>query len=284
MVSSLTYSPGTPQAPVIDLYDPSGLMIGSIEGLRERRWEYDSGYRSITGVTRPVTDRKLSLTSVNPDLLDRLRLVADADIQNDSPGLITVNGEWSQHAYLTVTEVDGDVPSPSMQQVSLTATMLDGVWSSDMPTIRMYPNSSQQSPDGYLDLPTDMSYDLGIGSSISSVSNPLYNPINWRMIWFGPVSSPHITIAGNTYEVDVDVPDGGYLSIDSVRKTVTLVAADGYSSNAFANAVRGSGIGGGRYIFQPLPAGTSYIEWDGSFGINLIPVLEVTTPPWQTLN
>ena len=285
MVSSLTYTPGTFGSPAIDLYDPHGLMIGDISGLRKREWSYDAGYRSIQGVTRPVADRDLELTSVDSVMLDTLMNVADADLSNLTPGTITVNGAWTQRCYLTVSDPSGEVPSPRLQKITLTATLLDGVWRSDMPTISVQPNApDDDGSDGSLDLPADLSHDLGKGSPVVLVTNPLFAPLSWRMTWYGPVSSPHLTIAGNLYLVDVDVPDGARLDIDSVSKTITLTMANGDSSNVFAYGLRGTGIGGGRYIFQPIPAGDSHVEWDGSFGFDLTPILEETTPPWQTLN
>ena len=62
---------------------------------------------------------------------------------------------------------------------------------------------------------------------------------------------------------------------------MTIVNADGSTADAFPQARRGVGLGGGEYIFQPLPPGRHEIEWDGSFGLDLTWFEEEGEPPWS---
>ena len=100
---------------------------------------------------------------------------------------------------------------------------------------------------------------------------------------YGPCINPAFRVAGNLYEVDATVQDGGRIEIDPLAspRRVTIVNADGSTADAFPQARRGVGLDGGEYIFQPLPPGRHEIEWDGSFGIDLTWYEEEGEPPWS---
>ena len=76
---------------------------------------------------------------------------------------------------------------------------------------------------------------------------------------------------------------GGYLVVDPLAtpRSVTLVAADGSTTDAFAKARRGNGSGSGEYIFQPASPGVHEVEWDRSFGFDLTWYEEEGEPPWS---
>lgn len=282
MVASLTYLPGTgdEDRQPVDLYS-SQCWIGSIPELRTVEWDYDVTPGNLTGVNRPAVERHAKLICTNPAILDSMRATFDADLLNRTPGTITVNGEWSQRCYLTASEPDET--SPSTVTAQLTIVLLDGVWRRDDDTIQCVVHQGD-SGNTWLDLPFDLPFDLQAPRMSASVTNPLPYGVKWRMIVYGPASNPRVSIGGNEVMVDVLVPDGGYLVIDAIKRTVTLTSANGDVTNVFGKARRGSGRGSGTYVFEPIAPGTSVIEWDGSFGFDLTPVEERSVPPWSTLS
>lgn len=108
------------------------------------------------------------------------------------------------------------------------------------------------------------------------------DPVPFRMRIHGPCSDPVVTIAGNRYMLDGDIPGGAWAEVDSTvgARTVTLVAG-GDRINWFSHAHRGFGLDGGEYIFQPLPAGRNEVTWPGGFVFDLTPVEERSEPPWS---
>ena len=50
--------------------------------------------------------------------------------------------------------------------------------------------------------------------------------------------------------------------------------------NVFDKGRRGTGLNGGEYIFQPIPAGDSIVQWSG-FGVDLTVYQEESEPPWS---
>lgn len=280
MAHSVAYTSGHSRGDAIDLYSRDA-WIGALGELRRVSWDYELSNRDVMGANAPAVERSAQLTCTKPALLDAMRDAFDADIRAHTPGTLTVNGEWSQSCYVVASEPADDV-SPSMVRTKLTFVLLDGMWRHELPVVSC--TISHGTDGGDLDLPTDMPFDLSSPRISSSVDNPCGYAIPWRMVIYGPVSNPRVSIGGNDIMVDTMVPDGGYLTIDVLQRTVTLTAANGDQTNAFASAHRGSGQGSGEYVFEPLPAGSSVIEWDGSFGFDLTPIEERSSPSWLTLS
>lgn len=135
----------------------------------------------------------------------------------------------------------------------------------------------------FLDLPYDLPYDLGVPSTRRYVDVGEWGAAPLRFVVYGPCVNPAVRIDGNWYRVDVTVPDGGYLVVDPLAtpRSVTLVAADGSTADAFAKARRGNGLGSGEYVFQPASPGVHEVEWDRSFGFDLTWYEEEGEPPWS---
>ena len=126
-------------------------------------------------------------------------------------------------------------------------------------------------------------YDLGVPSTRRYVDVGEWGAAPLRFVVYGPCVNPAVRIDGNWYRVDVTVPDGGYLVVDPLAtpRSVTLVAADGSTADAFAKARRGNGSGSGEYICQPASPGVHEVEWDRSFGFDLTWYEEEGEPPWS---
>lgn len=264
-----------------DLDDPDVITLDAALPLRSREWSYELAGHGMVSAARAARTVTLSAFFHDVAEFDRFMVHADADMINGSPGVLKALGEpgewWSQSVLLVSSDPQTHHLS-NEAEVSLTLVLLDGVWRCDAPTVQG--TVVNEDSDGWLDLPTDLPADLQAVRRSLSVTNPLPYPVSWRMTIYGAVSNPSIAIGGNRHMVDVTVPDGGYLSVDAVGKTVVLSARNGDMSNEFGNARRGNGEGSGEYIFQRLPAGLSWVEWDGSFGFDLTPVLERSEPPW----
>lgn len=257
-----------------------GPLYGeTMPALRGHAWTYKIGTRALTGLSMPAHEETITVKALDAQAdLDRLRALADADLAQRSPGMLVVDGEWRCPAYIVKSEVQS--VEPQVVTATLTIVMLD-VWRRELPTVSYYPAGRVQSSPG-LDFPFDLPVDLMPMAQASTVDNPGLTPMAFRMTIFGPALNPHVTIAGNNYQVNLTVPDGGYLKVDSVERTVTLTDANGGKANGFAAALRGTGRDGGEYIFQPLPPGESAVSWANGFGFDLTRIEERSEPPWST--
>ena len=85
-------------------------------------------------------------------------------------------------------------------------------------------------------------------------------------------------IAGNRYEVAVEVNSGGRLVIDGIAKTIRVYDGYGNWESAF-DARRGvQRKNSGSFTFQRVPTGIQQVLWDGSFAFDVV-VHEVRGAP-----
>lgn len=273
----LSYISGTGAAEVC--LDCRSALAGTAEGVRGREWGYSIGYRSIAAATRAARECSLSVTFLDLAVADELRRLADRDVAMATPGTLAVDG-WSQRAYITAA--DPSSISRAHMAAKLTVVLLDGVWRKGHAVA--FELLTATSGDGeFLDLPYDLPHDLGVPSTRRYVDIAGWGAAPLRFTVYGPCVNPAIRIDGNWYRVDVTVPDGGYMVVDPLAtpRSVTVVGPDGSVADAFPEARRGNGLGGGEYIFQPASPGTHEVEWDRSFGFDLTWYEEEGEPPWS---
>lgn len=275
---NLVYVSGTGRQ-AVEL-DALPVHVGSANGLRGREWDYSLRYRSISGVNRPAREVQLDAWVLKRSEADRMRRVFDRDVANGTPGTFVAYGSWEQRGYVTAMDAAG-IHADALRQ-RLTVVLLDGVWRRE--------NIAHFDPNGggggsvyaYLDHPFDYAYDYSENAQPDEIDASDFVPSAVKIVVFGPATDPQVTIGGNLYEVDVAVPAGGYLLIDGLAKTVALVTANGTVTNVFDKAVRGTGEGGGSYVFQPLPVGESAVVWDRTFGFDVHYYDEEGEPPWAS--
>ena len=273
----LSYISGTGAAEVC--LDCRSALAGTAEGVRGREWGYSIGYRSIAAATRAARECSMSVTFLDLSVADELRRLADRDVAMATPGTLAIDG-WSQRAYITAA--DPSSISRAHMAAKLTVVLLDGVWRKGH-TVAFEQLTATSGDAEFLDLPYDLPYDLGVPSTRRYVDVGEWGAAPLRFVVYGPCVNPAVRIDGNWYRVDVTVPDGGYLVVDPLAtpRSVTLVAADGSTTDAFAKARRGNGSGSGEYIFQPASPGVHEVEWDRSFGFDLTWYEEEGEPPWS---
>ena len=256
--------------------DADGVFAGTAASIRGRAWSYTVGYRSLSGISRDARECEIELKVLDRARANTLRRVADRDMMEGTPGTIIADG-WSQRAYIVKAEPSGI--NEVVVTMTLTVVLLDGVWRKPH-TVEYLPLTVSADSYEYLDLPYDLPYDLGIPLTTSFIEAGEWLESPVKLTIYGTAVNPAIRIGESWYKVDATVPEGGYMTIDSISRTVTITDADGAVTDAFAKAHRGSGLGSGEYIFEPLPTGSHEVAWDMSFGFDLTWYEEEGEPPW----
>ena len=95
-----------------------------------------------------------------------------------------------------------------------------------------------------------------------------------KLIIYGEVTDPSVTIAGHIYSVTGHVDADEYLVIDSRTKTITKVESDGDRVNWFQYRNKLN------YVFQKIPSGENNVLWDGTFSFNVTLYEERSEPKW----
>lgn len=169
--------------------------------------------------------------------------------------LAGVNNVWADSGDVTVTFRDdhGDIQTESGSIVT-------------------FEKKNALSGSGY-----DYAYDyMHDAQSQKIIANAGSIPCDFIITIQGYADSPIITIGDNTYAVNVEVPYGANLVIDSTQKTVIITLADGTKINAF----------GARdpdyYLFERIESGKNAVTWDGSYLWELLMIEERSEPRWLT--
>lgn len=269
------YKPATFGASTVNM-DGDGGFVGTAENVRSRSWNRELGKDDLLSASRTAREVEVDFTA-DYATADALREAADADVLAGTPGTFVAQGEWRQRGYVLASEPKGI--HFGWLNTSLTIALLDGAWWQLRPGVSLKPDSSVAS-DG-LDYPYDFDYDYSPPISGGTVDTGKLYASKPFIVLYGPVTNPKVTIAGNVYQVNATVASGARIEVDGREHTVVMIAGDGTTTDEFANAVRGSGQDGGTYIFQPIPAGTHTVIWDGTFGVDVGWYDEVGEPPWN---
>lgn len=268
---SMTYTGGSTREAV-------RLTVGTLvdtTGLHGWRTSYELTLRNLSGARRESRERTVDCAFSTKAEADRARRVFSADVLSATPGTFSYDGV-SARGYVTGFDISSQL-IPIRGQ--LTVVVLEDVWRTE----RTYPFEMGYSGDSeWLNYPHGYPYDFGPPPPEQGVDVPGYGAHPVRLTVYGPASNPYVIIAGNRYQVDVNVPSGGYLVVDGVSKTVEVVTQGGERTSAFDKALRGSGEGSGEYAFERVPSGYSAVSWPNSFGFDLTVYDEDGEPPWTS--
>lgn len=273
-MNKLEYQPGI-GGQSIQLDGPTSF-VGTAENLRSREWEYELGYRDLVSATRPAREVDVTFYAQFPDA-DAFRRVADADVIAGTPGIFLAQNEWKQRGYVLASQPNSIHYGNLVTDLKI--ALLDGAWWRLV--THSFNQDSEDTPDTYLDYSFDYEYDFSKRATVASIEPSVLTPSAVYLVIFGPAINPYVIVGGNKYQVNVTVPSGGYTIIDGRDKTIITTLADGTQRNDFAYGVRGSGQGGGDYVFEPVKSGHQNVAWDGSFGFDLGWYEEEGEPPWS---
>lgn len=213
-------------------------------------------------------------------LLDRLQQAFDHDVRAHKAGRFEID-EYYAHAYVPTFEFScGD--SHGLYEIEVDAKVLlpNPVWI--LESRKSFNPSDGGDTSRGLNYPYNFPFNFKAGVSIRQITNPLSWPCAVRIVIYGEAHNPYIYIGDNRYEVDVDVPDGGTLTIDGLDKSqIVLRDQYGNATNVFDRRISGA-QGSGTYVFEPIPSGVNAVTWDGSFPFDVVLCGERSWAPCTT--
>ena len=258
---------------VID-FGRSGILVSGSD-LHDYDWTISQKNGKISAFDREVAYRTLPViilcSTVEEGLAARNRLmeVAEKDVLAKKPGRIII-GDYYYSCYITGSKKSSYLQSRRRMETKLTITSDAPYWvREDLHSFRKTGVTNQG-----LDYPHDYAFDLTSKFQSNTLVNTGFTASNFRMIIYGPCTSPAVYVSGHAYAVNCDVADGEYITIDSVAKTITKTAADGTTTNVFNLRDRAS------YIFEKIQSGAGTVTWDGDFGVDIILLEERSEPKW----
>ena len=258
---------------VID-FGRSGIFVSGNE-LHNYNWTISQKNGKISSFKRDITKRSLPVVIFCPTVEEgnaarnRLMEVAEKDVLANKPGRIII-GDYYYQCYITESKKSKYLASRRKMDVKLTVMSDAPYWVRE----ELHSFRKNGANDVGLDYPHNYEFDFTSSYRNAILVNTGFTASNFRMIIYGPCTSPLVYVAGHAYVVNGEVEDGEYITVDSVAKTITKTAVDGTTTNVFNLRGRES------YIFEKIKSGGSTVIWDGDFGVDIILLEERSEPKW----
>lgn len=257
--------------------DGNAVFSGIAKDFRSYEWSYSLGAKRVTSLVRNARKIELTLYALSISEADDLRRAFEKDVISQTPGQFVADGYY-QRAYIVAGDLDHIHETADTLTAKFDVILLDGYWRK--PLQKSFVHTAKVQND-YLDYPYDYAHDYGVGFLPSQVETDSLEESPVIITIYGAAVNPYIDIGSNRYQVNVTVPAGGYLVIDGVNHTITLFDMYGNPQNVFDSGVRGTGAGGGSYVFETLKPGASSVTWPSGFGFDLEYYLIEGVPRWS---
>ena len=270
-------------------FGSEGIYVDNNE-LHDYSWTYTAYNQRITSFTAGIATRTLpvviacSSESEGVKLKNRLMECSLKDILAVEHGKLIV-GDFYLRCYLTASKKRNYLYQQGYMEVSLTVTTDYPQWIRENP---VYFRNGTEVSEGEKDSSTvigsgrkrnfdynyDFAYDYKNDYSVKPTENPAFIEGPFRLLIYGPCINPSIAIGGHIYQVNVTVPQGAILTIDSIDRRIYMTDASGNETNCFEFRNRDS------YIFKPIPSGKLKIALVGALSFDLIMIEERSEPEW----
>lgn len=125
-----------------------------------------------------------------------------------------------------------------------------------------------------LDFMFDYPYDFAFSEDTNYINNTTVAGADFEMRMYGPIELPAVEIDGINYTANVDVEAGGYLEINSLKKTVLLYDSYGNIQNVFDLRNRNQNI------FTKISPGKWYINRNDDFQVAIRLYMYKSEPEW----
>ena len=260
---------------VID-FGKDGIFVNTND-LHDYTWNVTKKNNRISSLDRTVENRKLPVIiccdSDEEGIAARNRLmeVAERDVMAMKHGKIII-GDYYFRCFVTKSAKTKYLNSRRTIEVTLTLTTDFPYWVKE--SMFAFRKLADGAESAQLDYSLDYPFDFTNTTGVRDMTNTALTGTEFKMIIYGPCSSPAVYVGAHEYKVSCDVGENEYLLIDSIAKTVTLVKNDGTTENKFR--YRGTD----HYIFERIPTGKTTVSWEGDYGIDITLLEERSEPKW----
>lgn len=255
-------------------------VYANYNDLRDYTWNPTILNSRISGFSKGVVTKTIPVVihceSENAGITIKNRLMefAEKDILAKQHGKIII-GDYYLKAFITGSKKSEYLLEKGYMKTTLTLKTDFPDWIKETVVAFRTNLASAVNVEGRnLDYNYDFPYDFTSGMVNKKLVNTGFVGTNFKMIFYGPVVNPTVHVAGHTYQVNCEVGEGEYLTVDSLSKTIVLTKNDGTQENKFNYRNRDS------YVFEKIPAGDSPVTWDGGSGFDVILLEERSEPKW----
>lgn len=258
-------------------FGKEGIYVDT-SALHDYEWAVTEKGRKISALTYKVSKRKLPVIIICQTEEDgikarnRLMEVTEKDVLAMQHGQIII-GNYYFRCFVTRSQKKDYLRTKRYMRITLTLVSDFPFWIKET-TTKFRKITETESTEGNLDYNVDYPYDYYNSTESKKLSNTGFADSNFRMTIYGKASNPAVYVAGHLYQVDCEVAENEYLTIDSIKKQIILTGNDGTKINAFNLRNRDS------YIFEKIPPGQNVVMWEGDFAVDITLLEERSEPEW----
>lgn len=251
-------------------------IIADSAPVHRKKWSYNITKNRLRLARRNLGTIKLRYAS-NVSSDDEFTTTLEADLVSGKNGKLHCNG-WQIEAVAVEDNTQQRAHDTVAREV--TFALLDSSWWR-IGMKQFQPGSSSVDTTPGLNYEYTFEHNYSKPSASGSVDTGLLVPSKPLLTFYGAAVNPYIVLGGNRYQVYTTLLSTDRLVIDGRKHTVTKINNNGVETNLFPNARRGSGLGSGEYIFEPIPTGVIGMAFDDSFGVDVGWYEEAGEPTWK---
>ena len=258
----------------------NGIYV-NYNDLHDYSWSIVAENNKISQFEKGIVNKTIPLvmycsnTEEGLAIKNQLMEIAEKDILAMQYGKIVI-GDYYLKCYITGSSKGNYLINKGYLEVTLTISTDLPQWVKE--TTQSFFKEGSVLDKGVtsknLDYPFDYTYDYLNSLHERRINNTGFIDAEFEMVIYGTVTKPTIYIGGHTYEVDCEVSNNEYLTINSRTKTIVLTRYNGEKVNCFKHRNKES------YVFEKIPSGNNIVIWDGDWGFDITLFEERSEPKW----
>lgn len=252
-------------------------------GLFDYEWSYVERNGRIAAFNKPTQEKSFPVgifaetEEEGNAARNTIYEVADVDVMNKQPGSLIV-GEWELSCYVIRSQANMYWISDRICEFDLTIIAEKPTWVRKN-TINYSYEVKDETDSEFLNFPFNFPFNFTRKVATRRVINEALAPCDFILRVYGFAEDPFVIVSDNRYEVDVTIPNGSRLEINSREQTIQIIDSVGRIENVYDARKLGK-MGSGHYIFEKIPIGYSPILWSKEFTFDLVLLEERGVPEW----
>jgi len=262
----------------VTLGAPGGHVHYGETDLFGHKWSYEHDGQRVWGMSLDAREVTLPVCELGGSLAERegVYRTLEADAEEGARGTLSYHG-WELGVIPIASSLDQWWWDDGVEERSVTLLVPRPLWTRDETVTYQIARADGTTQPGS-DYPRDYPWEYA-RPSLAHVAVVDAGSAEWRWVVYGPAVDPWVVIEGNRHEVDVTVPSGSRLELDTRDRTIRMVSVDGDVSNCFPSRLRGA-EGSGTYAFARLPGGRVELLTDNAFAFDVTVHYERSEPAW----
>lgn len=249
-------------------------IIQSEADIFSHQWEQEILYNKLIGFKKGIHTIPIPICIHGQDAnaqMDNILGIIEKDVISNSPGVLQY-GDWKIPGYFFAKKTTRYIKNSNVIEFTLSFVTDQKCWIREQAyTYRLNDLKVAERGLGYA---YDYPYDFLSSINAQNLYNTALVDSNFKLTVYGPAVNPAVSIAGNVYQVNTKLLPNEYLTIDSLKKTITRTTSKGVKINEYAKRSLEN------YIFKKIPVGLNPVSVVPNCNFDVVVVEERSEPKW----